>query len=139
MYESAPWRTELRKFAATVRDAPLWPSEDVPFELERALLYSAVVLRKLIEDRKVTDELSSKVLTVITYKASAPAPSSVRRNSPGSVEFDWTTKSTTLLTAKELCSQIVHFFGLHCGGMMTSNWCGARLFVHTAIKIIRVI
>ena len=60
MYESAPWRTELRKHAVTIRDVGEWPFEEVPPELERSLFYSAVVLRKLIEDRKVTDAFAAK-------------------------------------------------------------------------------
>lgn len=111
MYESAPWRTELRKFAQTVRDAPQWPSEEIPFDLERSLFYSAIVLRKLIEDRKLTDSFTNKRVGVPTHKAIAPEKSSVWRNMPGSVEFDWEKVTLAELPVKELCNQLVHFLG----------------------------
>lgn len=113
MYESAPWRTELRKHAVTIRDACEWPSEEVPIELERSLFYSAVVLRKLIEDRKVTDAFSAKALDVISYRSKAPEKSSIWRNMPGSVDFDWENPEQILVGIKEICSQIVHFFAFH--------------------------
>ena len=111
MYESAPWRTELRKFAVTLRDAPMWPSEEVPFELERAMFYSGVVLRKLIEDRKLTDSFATKKIKVATHSATAPEKSSVWRNMPGSVEFGFQNAISEDVPIRELCSQIVHFFG----------------------------
>ncbi|PWG18187.1 hypothetical protein [Salibaculum griseiflavum] len=111
MYESAPRRTELRKFAVTLRDAPTWPVKEVPFELERAIFYSAVVLRKLIEDRKLTDSFAAEKLRVRVHAANAPEKSSWWRNMPGSVEFDWQNASVTDVAVNELCSQIVHLFG----------------------------
>jgi hypothetical protein len=114
MYESAPWRTELRKHAVTIRDAGKWPCEQrVPFELERSLFYSALVLRKLIEDRKVTDAFASKSLDVISYRSKSPEKSSIWRNMPSSVEFDWNKPEATSVGIKELCSQIIHFFAFH--------------------------
>lgn len=110
MYESAPWRTELRKHAATIRDAGNWPYEEIPFDLERSLFYSAAVLRKLIEDRKVTDAFSSRSLNVIYHRSIAPEKSSLWRNSPGSIDFDWETSGRVSVAIRELCSQIIHFF-----------------------------
>lgn len=113
MYESAPWRTELRKHAVTIRDACEWPCEEIPPELERSLFYSAVVLRKLIEDRKVTDAFAAKALDVICYPSKAPEKSSVWRNMPGSVDFDWMNQERISVSIEELCSQIVHFFAFY--------------------------
>lgn len=113
MYESAPWRTELRKHAVTIRDVGEWPFEEVPPELERSLLYSAVVLRKLIEDRKVTDAFASKALKVISYRSKAPEKSSIWRNMPGSVDFDLEKPEQISVSVKELCSQIIHFFAFY--------------------------
>ena len=112
MYESAPWRTELRKHAATISDAGEWPCESVPYELERSLFYSAAVLRKLIEDRKVTDAFAAKVLDIITYRSNAPKKSSIWRDMPGVVSFDWENPEQVSVGIKELCSQIVHFYAL---------------------------
>lgn len=111
MYESAPWRTELRKFAVTLRDAPYWPGEEVPFEIERAVFYSGVVLRKLIEDRKLTDSFMAEKLRIRTHTAKAPEKTSYMRNMPGSVEFEWQKAAVAEVAVYELCSQIVHFFG----------------------------
>lgn len=111
MYESTPWRTELRKFAVTLRDAPNWPYKEVPFELERAVFYSGIVLRKLIEDRKLTDAFVAEKLRIRAHAAHAPEKTSIWRDMPGSVEFDWKKASVIDVTVHELCSQIVHFFG----------------------------
>ena len=129
MYESAPWRTELRKHAATMRDAGKWPCEEVPFDLERSLFYSAVVLRKLIEDRKVTDVFASKSLDLISYRSKAPEKSSIWRDAPGHIDFEWESPQRAVVGIKELCSQIVHFFarywwveedGAACGAIICS-------------------
>lgn len=113
MYESAPWRTELRKHAVTIRNACEWPCEDVPYDLERSLFYSAAVLRKLIEDRKVTDAFAAKALDVITFRSNAPKKSSIWRNLPGSLTFDWANPDKVSVGIKELCSQIIHFYALN--------------------------
>lgn len=110
MYESAPWRTELRRHAATIRDAGFWPTHEIPFDLERSLFYSAAVLRKLIEDRKVADAFASKSVNVISRKSKAPEKSSIWRDMPGSVDFDWETSERVPVGVKEMCSQIIHFF-----------------------------
>ncbi|NDK36857.1 hypothetical protein [Rhodovulum sulfidophilum] len=97
----------------TIRDVSEWPLEEVPPELERSLFYSAVVLRKLIEDRKVTDTVAGKTLEVITYRSRAPEKSSIWRNMPGSVYFDLEQPENICVSIKELCSQIVHFFAIY--------------------------
>ncbi len=83
MYESAPWRTELLKHALVLEEAPYWPMDEVPFDLERSLYYSAVVLRKLIEDGKLTDKFCAQSLSLTTHKSLAPDSSSIWRNMPG--------------------------------------------------------
>jgi hypothetical protein len=97
VYESAPWRTEIKKHALTLRDAPQWPIEGVPFDIEKALLYSAVVLRKLIEDKKVADEFGKMEIELSTLIASAPPRKSVWRNTPGSVDFDWESEKKKVI------------------------------------------
>lgn len=109
MYESAPWRTELRKFSVIIRDSQSWPSDEVPFELERAVFYSAVVLRKLIEDRKLTDSFITEKQRTVIHKAIPPNKSSILRNLPGSVEFERQDEQFLDISIYELCSQIVHF------------------------------
>jgi len=105
----------------------MWPSEEVPFELERAMFYSGVVLRKLIEDRKLTDSIATKKVRVATHTATAPEKSSFWRNMPGSVEFEWQNAAFEDVTVKELCSQIVHFFGLVWWINDDDDFCGMIL------------
>lgn len=124
MYESAPWRTELRKFAIILRDAPDWPCEEVPFELERAVFYSGAVLRKLIEDKKLTDSFTSKKLSIPVHTVNAPEKSSIWRNMPGFVEFVWQQSTFIDIPVKEICSQIVHFYGRYWWIDESEDRCG---------------
>lgn len=109
MYESAPWRTELRKQAIVLRDVPSWPSEEIQFELERALFYSGVVLRKLMEDRKLTDEFCARTMLVPVHITVPTDKDSVHRNMPGSVEIDPVAHNQQEVPLAELCNQIIHF------------------------------
>ena len=111
MYESAPWRTELHKFAITILDARCWPCEDVPFELERSLFYSATVLRKLAEDQKFGDDFRTLSVPVTRYKTKVSPKDSVSRNLPGDVDFGHTSGERISLSAWELSNQLIHAFG----------------------------
>ena len=120
MYESAPWRTELRKFAVSIDETPFWPGRDatVPFELERAVFFSAAVLRKLIEDRKVTDDFRARSITVETYRTKSPDKDHWFRDMPGAVELDWNTGEQKIISVYEVCNQLMH--------SLTREWIAER-------------
>lgn len=111
MYASAPWRTELRRHALMLSESALWPYDDVPFELEKSLFYSAAILRKLIEDRRVTDSFRSKTVKVKTLRTITPQKDHWFREMPGSVEFDRASFATSEVSLYELCNQLIHFIG----------------------------
>lgn len=108
MYESAPWRTELRLHAVTIRESCECRYSEVPFSLERAILYSAFVLRKLMEDRKLTDEFCDRIVRAETFVAAAPEIGNFWRDLPGSVELNYEHPQPRDVSIKELCSQVIH-------------------------------
>lgn len=111
--ESAPWKDELAAFSAELTRCMQTPAGDdfEDFALERPLFYSALVLRKLIENWKVTDALRDRQIAITTYPANQSRLGVLTRTSiQGHIdkEFDLEAPSPATMVPKDLASEIMH-------------------------------
>ena len=75
--ESRPWKQERKKLLRTIRaEARRLKFDDEGeqyearlFKLERAIFYAAFVIRKLIENGKITDKVGRQAVEVTAFKA----------------------------------------------------------------------
>ncbi len=87
--ESYPWKQELRRLACLIRTETAKPidiasmDERSEFKLERAIFYAAFVVRKLIENKKITDKVAGHSVEVKAFGS--------RRQKVGNVIFAMST------------------------------------------------
>ncbi len=71
IWESGPWKQELQRLSRTIRTEAAKDFEGMDgrreFKLERAIFYSAFVVRKLIEKKKLTDATSGHSIEVTGF------------------------------------------------------------------------
>jgi hypothetical protein len=80
--DSVPWRGELRRIADRLekrKSQRRW-TEHASFAVERDVMVAAYAIRRLIEARKLSDDLTSTEVEVIRHNlsAAAPGPSDLR-------------------------------------------------------------
>lgn len=111
--ESHPWKAELKQLKLQllgIASAPL--SEDVPdFNIEKPLLYSAIVMRRLIESWKVTDAVRMRKWLVDIYPARPDRKDALMRlTMMGDIdaEFDLNVLQSASMDAWQLVSELLH-------------------------------
>jgi hypothetical protein len=107
--DSIPWKDELLRVAGRIeRKKPQkrWPERSM-FLLERDVMVSAYAVRKLIEARKVSDELSAQTWPVRRHGLRGAAPDAWNRHEVEEV-FDLEKSLGERLASAELCNQIIH-------------------------------
>lgn len=126
IWESEPWKKELRKFSElikTISDQEIQYCEESKedhqnpfFELEKSLFLSGFILRKLIENKKITRRVSDafilleafdalpNVETVVSYITN-PLYDVQRR-------YDLKNPQEFRCSAHDLAGEIIHSFGL---------------------------
>ena len=116
------WKWELQKLSWSIS---VWCRLSVfhdfaKHQLNRAVLYSAIILRKVIEDEKETGDIAGKMGVALSKRETVHMVLSAIKF-PYIEEGDWTirgkfgvsnygTGETVLLTAKEICNQLIHSY-----------------------------
>jgi len=117
--ESAPWKRELRRLKSQLRKLSSKPVNDeiADFQLERPVLYSAVVVRRLIESQKVTDKTRAREYPVEFYPTRLERHDALlRQTMRGDIEkeFDLEAPQPGVMDAWNITSELLH------GGFV--NW-----------------
>jgi hypothetical protein len=115
IFESRPWKVEL---VAHLRRFKTWEgklyTEKGGFYIERGVFLSAFIVRKLMENRKVTDVIRESVISVDAHRAKRPVSDRVSRFfgiADPSLEYDFERPVKISITAYELMNQIIHSYG----------------------------
>ncbi|MFC6196856.1 hypothetical protein [Ponticaulis profundi] len=114
--ETALWKTELSSLKTNLLSVSIADDESVLFSLERSLYYSALVVRKLLENRRLTDKLAMHELSVSVFRARPENVSEVIRTATRYFEigkdFDENPENKIRLKLSKICSEIIHSFAL---------------------------
>lgn len=116
IHESAPWKDELELCSGDLFPRTTDCKEDVPFKLERALFLSAFIVRKLLENRKLTDKVASQRLDVSFHAAIDRERLAHQREMPGGLEIggDFEEKGTKgEASFLNVANQIIHSLALY--------------------------
>ncbi len=111
--ESWPWKKELRRLAkaiAKVTSAPV-PEDLEDFILERPLFYSAFVIRKLLENWKVTDGVRDQMVPIKEYPANQDRLGALLRltmRGDLDTEFHMDRPSVAQMRVWDLVSELIH-------------------------------
>ena len=119
IWESWPWKQELLAHANALENLLSAYSDELSeeeyysteFNLEKAIFYSAFIVRKLIENRKLTDDCSKQKVVVQVFLSKDTKPTI--RNSSGvemAVDFETTSSNLIELPISKLMSEIIHSF-----------------------------
>ena len=111
--QSHPWRRELRRHRAQlVKIAAAALDEEMPdYKIERPILYSAIIMRRLIESRKITDKTRGRQFAVEAF-ASLPDRADVmaRLTMQGHIEeeFDLQAPTAPAMDIWNMASELLH-------------------------------
>lgn len=118
VYESSYWKNELLVLASEIARLQSRPipeegdcGEDLEFRLERALLYSAFVIRILFESNKLTDKMSGMSVPLVLFPSLVDdwdKVSPVSKRFPDSKYFDWDNSSKTTMNVRSFSNQLIH-------------------------------
>jgi hypothetical protein len=111
------WKTELNAFAKEIEGSQVFRTsdEDAKFRAERPIMYSAFIVRKLIEDGAVTDSLASRSVDVEAFPSTREGKEIFLKILMGPLnvedEFDLTSPRNIRVSYYDLSSEIVHADG----------------------------
>ena len=119
IWESWPWKKELLVLANKLEELlDAYSSEQTEeeycltvFNLEKTIFYSAFIIRKLIENRKLTDKCSKQKIIVQVFLATDTQPSI--RNTLGiemGVDFNLEHNNSIEFPLGKLMNEIIHSF-----------------------------
>lgn len=113
IHESYPWKKELAQHAKVIRTIVSKNPDKIPFRIERALFYSSFIVRKLIENRKITDKCSNQCLKVILFETEPEPVESAFRDMPGHFHLKEEADGETLrMPIDDISCEIIHSYGL---------------------------
>jgi len=116
IWESSLWKRELETQASVLNTAKLDRDESVPFDVERALFYTAFIVRKLLENNKLTDGTANELVSVDVFDAKSDRSQRLSVQASGffelGEEFDDTSKNSIQMKFGDLASEIIHSFAL---------------------------
>jgi hypothetical protein len=113
LHESHSWKRELKKLKSQlVRLSEAALNEHVPeFNIERPILYSAIVVRRLVESWKVTDATRALKYSIETYPPRPERQGALMRltmKGDIDVEFDLSKPQLGSMDAWEITSELLH-------------------------------
>jgi len=114
IFESYPWKSELRRHLGHFET---WGdrshTERGGFYIERGVFLSAFIVRKLMENRKVTDAIRSRSVRCVAYPAFRPLSDRVSRFfgvfDPNR-EYDISKGRKVQISTYDLMSEIMHSY-----------------------------
>jgi hypothetical protein len=114
IYESTPWRAELGRHRHSISTwAKKTHTRRGYTQVEKGIFLSAFVMRKLIENRKVTDRIRNKVMRCKSHRAFQPLSDRVSRfHGIFAIdrEYDLSKAVDVQLSLFDLASEIMHSY-----------------------------
>ncbi|MGY4235968.1 hypothetical protein ACVIIW_004915 [Bradyrhizobium sp. USDA 4449] len=114
IFESFPWKKEVERLLKSLRKWSSKPtSERAEFYIQRAVFLSAFILRKLMENRKVTDPVRDRSVRCKAYRALRPVSDRVSTFSglaDVNDDYDLTNPEEATLSCFDLMSEIMHSY-----------------------------
>jgi hypothetical protein len=118
IWESEPWKVELNSLSKKIKASAdcLQRNDEAQFELERAFFYAAFVIRKLIEDGKITDRTAGHSIELDAYTSLRSKKDDLIQVLVGPYkideEYDLLNPHKLRFSASDLAGEIVHSFAL---------------------------
>ncbi len=117
MLNTAPWKAELDRHICDLEEISAISFEEesaeTDFALERALFYSAMIVRLLIDDGEVTDKIKGINLRVGVIPASPRAgkdTSPIIRRFINERLYDFDNEQQISVSGRKIANQIIHSF-----------------------------
>jgi hypothetical protein len=136
--DSVPWKSEIRRIADRLEKRPRqrrW-TEHTYFMIERDIMIAAFATRKLIDARKLSDEITRRELVVIEHPRSGRVLDLLNHQRFWA-HYDLFAGTETRLSLREFCNQIIHSYNW---GVVRNREIGiAGLFVSSDRKRSKVV
>jgi hypothetical protein len=112
IFESFPWKMELKRHLLLLRK---WSknakTKRARFYLERAVFLSAFILRKMMENRKLTDAVRDRSIRCEAFRPLRSISDRISRFSGTDTDdYDMTKSETITISAFDLMSEIMHSY-----------------------------
>lgn len=114
IFESSPWKSDLLRY---LRQFQTWSdkigTQRGGFYVERAVFLSAFIVRKMMENRKVSDAIRDRSIRCTAYPALRPLSDRVSRFfgvSDPSKDYDMCKPAEVRISAYDLMSEIMHSY-----------------------------
>lgn len=111
IYESYPWKCDLSKRCETLKKYTHKPikTDDDYTKVEKAIIYSAFIIRKLIDcHSKTSDEVDKYVLNVESIPSVEKMD--IANNWIKESTHNWNRATSETISAKNMCNQLIHSF-----------------------------
>ncbi len=113
IYDSQTWKRELVKLIRRLRiySCIKWTDrrfEKYAYKIDLALLTSAIVIRKLIESDKLSDEADNYQLGVVAYSPRRQINKLHKWVEDG--DFEWGDCQKKVVAAKTICNVLIHSY-----------------------------
>lgn len=109
IFESEPWRDELVRLASRLEKRytqKRWNERSL-YLLEREIFLGAFAARKLIESRKVSDQISKSPVQIARYPAGSEAITFLKQHNFAKL-YDLYANEKESLTYRDICNQCIH-------------------------------
>jgi hypothetical protein len=114
IFESFPWKKEIERLLKSLRKWSSKPtSERAEFYIQRAVFLSAFILRKLMENRKVTDAVRDQSIRCNAYPAFRSVSDRVSTFTglaDVTDDYDFTKPEDVTLSCFDLMSEVMHSY-----------------------------
>jgi hypothetical protein len=112
IFESFPWKMELKRhLLVSQKWSEKAKTERARFYLKRAVFLSAFILRKMMENRKLTDAVRDRSIRCEAFRSFRPVSDSISRFSGTDTDdYDMTKPETITISAFDLMSEIMHSY-----------------------------
>jgi hypothetical protein len=114
IFESYPWKQEIKRLQKSLRTWAVRPCSDkAEFYIQRAIFVSAFAIRKLMENRKLTDAVRDKSMGCHTFRPFRPISDRVSTFfglADVTDDYDMTKPEQITLSCFDLMSEIMHSY-----------------------------
>jgi len=111
IFESRTWKRELAHNAKVLKTWAKKPTERGGFYIQRSVFLSAFIVRKLMENRKISDAVRNRSIVCNSYHALRPVSDRLSRFLSGSAEdYDLANRRKMSINVYDLVSEIMHSY-----------------------------
>jgi hypothetical protein len=119
IFESYPWKQELKRLQKSLRTWAVRPNSGrAEFYIQRAIFFSAFAVRKLMENRKVTDVVRDKSIRCNAFRPFRPISDRVSTFfglADITIDYEMTKPEQMTLNCFDLMSEIMHSYVFKIG------------------------